>query len=262
MIRTSILLILTSYLLVINASGQIDNHPEEKQVFIYSLTDEEAEAAIKGWELYKMKKFSFAYNDGHFTNPVEHMLGYEFWSNGKIAILNLDKKNHCENFFLIEDNKLSYLGAAGFDGSFIHLAGKYQKLLSPKLSYNSPNGLFLKLYFSKSNPQDMKFSSRLSFIFDEKTSMAAEIGWDLYKRNKYLNSPHGGHYTFSYVDKKGFGFWSDGKTAKVDRNNDGHYETIFKVRYVSLVYVGTFEIKDSFVEAAEKFHKLFKDSQK
>jgi len=238
--------------------AQIDNHPEERNFFVYSLTEEEEKAAIKGWDLYQKKKFSFAHNGGHFTNPVEHLIGYEFWSNGKVAVLNFDKNNHCENLFLIKDGKLSYLGSVGFNGFFIHLAGRYQKHIHKKLSYNSPNGLFLKLYFTKTNPLDSKIQNRLSYTFDDRVAMASDIGWALYKKNKRLHSPHGGAYVFSYVDKKGFGFWSDGKIAKVDRNNDGHYETLFRIRNDSLIYAGSFEMKDNFVEVADKFHKLIK----
>lgn len=76
----------------------------------------------------------------------------------------------------------------------------------------------------------------------------AEEGLVLYKEQKFVSSFNGGHYTDPIPKHGSYEFWSDGKTAKLDRDSNGHHETIFKIEDGQLKYVGSIGSRGQFVD--------------
>jgi hypothetical protein len=87
------------------------------------------------------------------------------------------------------------------------------------------------------------------------TSIKAVEGWQLYADNKFAGAFNNGHYTDPDSTTKVKDFWSDGLVAKLDRDNNGHFETIFLVVDKQLVYVGSIGRAGNFIHAARDYKK-------
>ena len=71
------------------------------------------------------------------------------------------------------------------------------------------------------------------------TVVKAMQGWHLYGAKEFAGRFKDGHYTDPDPKTKVYDFWSDGLIAKLDRDNNGHFETLFMVDHNQLVYVGS-----------------------
>jgi hypothetical protein len=78
-------------------------------------------------------------------------------------------------------------------------------------------------------------------------------GWQLYEGEKFAGSFNNGHYTDPDQNTKVKDFWSDGFVAKLDRDNNGHFETIFVVAEKQLVYAGSIGRNGTFIDAAKAY---------
>jgi hypothetical protein len=78
-------------------------------------------------------------------------------------------------------------------------------------------------------------------------------GWQLYEVEKFAGSFSNGHYTDPDPNTKVKDFWSDGLIAKLDRDNNGHFETIFVVAEKQLVYAGSIGPNGNFIDAAHEY---------
>jgi hypothetical protein len=78
-------------------------------------------------------------------------------------------------------------------------------------------------------------------------------GWQLYEDEKFAGSFHNGHYTDPDPNTKVKDFWSDGLIAKLDRDNNGHFETFFVVAEKQLVYTGSIGRHGTFIDAAKAY---------
>lgn len=69
---------------------------------------------------------------------------------------------------------------------------------------------------------------------------------------KYLSSDFAGKYNDGYYtdpnpQSRGFDFWSNGKWATFDKDNNGLYETILEIHGQLITYVGTIDGKGRFI---------------
>lgn len=80
-------------------------------------------------------------------------------------------------------------------------------------------------------------------------------GWQLYEDEKFAGSFNNGRYTDPDPKTKVNDFWSDGLIAKLDRDNNGHFETIFIVAEKQLVYAGSIGRAGSFIHVARDYKK-------
>ena len=78
-------------------------------------------------------------------------------------------------------------------------------------------------------------------------------GWEFYQAGKFAAAAHGGHYTDPELDTQVRDFWSNGRWAMLDRNGDGHHETIFLVEKKELVYVGCLDQRGKLINPATRF---------
>ena len=78
-------------------------------------------------------------------------------------------------------------------------------------------------------------------------------GWQLYQEEKFAGSFANGHYTDPDRNTRVKDFWSDGRIAKLDRDNNGHFETIFVVVKSQLVYAGSIGRDGSVINAAKHY---------
>jgi len=101
-------------------------------------------------------------------------------------------------------------------------------------------------------------SSKTNFTYDltVKVVEGALKGWKLYQNGKFVSQYNGGKYTDPKRKMKGYEFWSNGKYAKYDRDNNGHFETVFFVQEKRLVYIGSIGSKSQFIHVANKY-KMF-----
>ena len=82
---------------------------------------------------------------------------------------------------------------------------------------------------------------------------AALQGWELFQAGKFAATAQGGHYTDPNPETQVREFWSSGRWAMLDRNGDGHHETIFLVENEQLVYVGCLDLRGQVVNPASRF---------
>jgi hypothetical protein len=87
------------------------------------------------------------------------------------------------------------------------------------------------------------------------TAVKATRGWQLHEDQKFAGAFKNGHYTDPDPATKVKDFWSDGLVAKLDRDNNGHFETIFLVVDEQLVYSGSIGRTGSFIHAAREYKK-------
>ncbi|HEY3394802.1 MAG TPA: hypothetical protein VGK58_19000 [Lacipirellulaceae bacterium] len=85
------------------------------------------------------------------------------------------------------------------------------------------------------------------------TAVKATRGWGLYENEEFAGAFKSGHYTDPDPTTKVNDFWSDGLIAKLDRDNNGHFETIFIVVDDELVYAGSIGRTGRFVHTARVY---------
>ncbi|MCB1225507.1 MAG: hypothetical protein KDK99_06830 [Verrucomicrobiales bacterium] len=88
----------------------------------------------------------------------------------------------------------------------------------------------------------------------------AEDGLRLYQAGTFSGSYGGGHYTDPDPETRVSDFWSDGNVCKLDRDNNGHHETIFLLKKGKLEYVGSIGRSGNWVDTAIKYNKYKKSS--
>jgi hypothetical protein len=86
-------------------------------------------------------------------------------------------------------------------------------------------------------------------------AVKATKGWQLYEDEKFAGSFDKGHYTDVDRKTKVKDFWSDGRIAKLDRDDNGHFETIFVVVDNELVYAGSIGRMGNFIHVAGEYAK-------
>jgi hypothetical protein len=109
--------------------------------------------------------------------------------------------------------------------------------------------LSLPLLLSASAAADMRDDYELTVA----TAVKATAGWRLYEDEKFAGYFADGHYTEPDIQTKVKDFWSDGRIAKLDRDNNGHFETIFVVVDNDLVYAGSIGSRGTFIDAAKTY---------
>lgn len=94
-------------------------------------------------------------------------------------------------------------------------------------------------------------------------------GWRLYRDQKFDGSYNGGHYTNPDPKTQVKDFWSDGRFANLDRDDDGFFETRFIIKGRQLEYVGSLGSSSRFIDVANEFKEFmnctaasFEDAQK
>jgi hypothetical protein len=111
--------------------------------------------------------------------------------------------------------------------------------------------LSLPLLLSTSLPAEMRHDYELTVA----TVVKALQGWQLYAQEKFAGSFRNGQYTDPDPATKVNDFWSDGVIAKFDRDDNGHFETVFIVVDKQLVYVGSIGNRGTFIDTAGDYKK-------
>lgn len=93
-------------------------------------------------------------------------------------------------------------------------------------------------------------------VLPEYVAQLAYDGWELYQAGKFVGAFNGGHYTNPNTSTQVHDFWSNGKLAKVDRGDDGHFETILCIIENDLVFVGVLGNKGTFIEVGIGYEDL------
>lgn len=83
----------------------------------------------------------------------------------------------------------------------------------------------------------------------------ALAGWELYQAKKFAASFDGGSYTDPDETTRSRDFWSNGRYARLDRDNNGHHETVFLIEQGELIYVGSLGMQGAFVDVASAHAK-------
>ena len=86
----------------------------------------------------------------------------------------------------------------------------------------------------------------------------AEDGFKLYLAGSFFGEYNGGHYTDPRPEERVQEFWSEGVWCKIDRDNNGHNETIFLIKKDRLNYAGSIGSTGTFVHTAKKYDKFKK----
>lgn len=94
------------------------------------------------------------------------------------------------------------------------------------------------------------------YALSPEVSNLAEEGFGLYKAGKLDGGFNGGHYTNTDPKTPGKDFWSNGKYAIVDRDKNGHFETIFAIHDGKLNYVGSIGPKGTFVDVSPLYSQF------
>ena len=76
-------------------------------------------------------------------------------------------------------------------------------------------------------------------------------GWQLWQAKEFAGDHDGGQYTDPDPTTQVKNFWSNGRYAQVDRDDNGHHETIFLIRKMRLVYVGSLGTKGTFIDTSK-----------
>ena len=84
----------------------------------------------------------------------------------------------------------------------------------------------------------------------------ANQGWQLYRAQEFAGAFGSGHYTDPDPQTRVKDFWSDGRTAKLDRDDNGHHETVFTIKDNELLYVGSIGAKGTLVDAARDYRRF------
>jgi hypothetical protein len=90
----------------------------------------------------------------------------------------------------------------------------------------------------------------------ELTMEVAEIALDgerMFVGQRFAGGFVDGFYTDPRPLTRAKSFWSNGVWAKVDRDDNGHYETLFVMRDGRLVYFGSIGPKGAIVDTAGEF---------
>ena len=95
---------------------------------VLELTVAVVETALKGWELHQEKQFAATFDGGHYTDPHPDHRVREFWSDGHYAKVDRDHNGHFETIFVIDGDKLVYVGSIGPRGTFMDVASPYNGL--------------------------------------------------------------------------------------------------------------------------------------
>jgi hypothetical protein len=109
----------------------------------------------------------------------------------------------------------------------------------------------LPLLLSTSASADIRDDYELTVA----TAVNAMKGWQLYEDKKFAGSFDKGHYTDADAKTKVKDFWSDGRIAKLDRDDNGHFETIFVVMDNELVYAGSIGRTGRFIDVSGSYKK-------
>jgi hypothetical protein len=109
----------------------------------------------------------------------------------------------------------------------------------------------LPLLLSTSASADIRDDYELTVA----TAVNAMKGWQLYEDKKFAGSFDKGHYTDADAKTKVKYFWSDGRIAKLDRDDNGHFETIFVVMDSQIVYAGSIGRAGNFIHVAGDYKK-------
>lgn len=78
-------------------------------------------------------------------------------------------------------------------------------------------------------------------------------GWEFYQAGRFAAAAQGGHYTDPHPKTQVHDFWSNNRWAMLDRDGDGHHETIFLIENKELVYVGCLDMHGKLVNPASRF---------
>jgi hypothetical protein len=78
-------------------------------------------------------------------------------------------------------------------------------------------------------------------------------GWELHQSGKHLGEFADGQYSDTRPATRARDFWSNGRYATLDRDENGHAETVFTVVRGELVYVGSLGRTGRFVDASQSF---------
>jgi hypothetical protein len=81
----------------------------------------------------------------------------------------------------------------------------------------------------------------------------ALAGWELFQAGKFAAAAGGGQYTDPDPNTRVRDFWSNGRWAMLDRDDDGLHETIFVVEDKDLVYLGCLDSRGTLVNPASRF---------
>jgi hypothetical protein len=98
-------------------------------------------------------------------------------------------------------------------------------------------------------------SIRDDYKYTPELEKLAQAGYELYKQGKTTGDFNAGKYTDPDPASPGNEFWFNGKMAKLDRDHNNHYETIYIFRPASntIVYVGSMGTKRSYVDVGKGF---------
>ena len=86
-------------------------------------------------------------------------------------------------------------------------------------------------------------------------AVAATEGWQLYQDGKFAGTFNDGRYTDPAPQTRVKDFWSNGRLAKLDRDGNGHFESVFVVVDNKLTYVGSIGSKGDIVHAAKDYKR-------
>ena len=78
-------------------------------------------------------------------------------------------------------------------------------------------------------------------------------GWELYESKDFAASFQDGYYTDPDPKTRSREFWANDRYARLDRDGNGHHETIFEISDGELVYVGSIGPRGRFVDVARKY---------
>ncbi len=78
-------------------------------------------------------------------------------------------------------------------------------------------------------------------------------GWQLYQDKQFAASFQDGRYTDPDPKSQSHDFWTNGRFARLDRDGNGHHETIFAVTDGELVYVGSIGRQGRFVDVSRTY---------
>ena len=98
-------------------------------------------------------------------------------------------------------------------------------------------------------------SIRNDYKYTPELETLAQTGYKLFKEGKMAGTFNGGYYTDPDPASPGNEFWFNGKMAKLDRDHNNHYETIYMWRKEdnAIRYVGSMGKRRSYVDVGKGF---------
>ncbi len=204
--------------------------------------------AQQGLELYYNGEGVSPEDFGQWVSPKDGAGKNSVWTDGIVLRLDREDDGLFETIFTIDDDQqLEYVGTINTSARYVDTNPRYRSYLNNRwvLAYSIRDNLQLR--------ENQRKDKSYQYSFNEELLNIAKRGYEIYaaqdQRRGYKN-----HMSVQSADCIGMNClnFSD-SIIRLDRESDGHHETVFRVVNDQIEYIGSIGRKGFMVHTAEKF---------